>query len=164
MFVLVCLFGDTQSHSTSIAVWGETSITGFVLHVSKAHCPEMWVPSLIAVSSHMPLWQYRTAPVANGVDSLRLKTYPSHQIKKWWGKDKERGDGERRWWKQNNGSAVLHSFKKLFITVIYCHTPCLYIHEGIPTHAKLIYGPRRGEIHHEVAQTRSSILQYGGMH
>lgn len=77
MFVLVCLFGDTQSHGTSIAVWGETSIMGFVFHASKAHCPEMWVPSLICVSTHMQLWQYWTAPVANGVDARWLKTNPS---------------------------------------------------------------------------------------
>lgn len=69
MFLLVRLLGDTQSHGTSIAVWGETSITGFVLHASKAHCLEMWVPSLICVSARMPLWRYRTAPVANDVDA-----------------------------------------------------------------------------------------------
>lgn len=42
---------------------------GFVLHASKAHCLEMWVPSLICVSAHMPLRWYRTAPVANGGDA-----------------------------------------------------------------------------------------------
>lgn len=167
MFVLVCLFGDTQSHGTSIAVWGETAITGFVLHASKAHCPEMWVPSLICVSTHMPLWQYRTAPVANGVDARRLKTNPSHRKKKnWWGKDKEVGEGERQEVaeEKNNSSAVPHSLKRLFITVVYCQTACLYIHGGIQTNAKLIYGPGRGEMaHHEVTQTdcrRSETHEY----
>lgn len=69
MFVLLRLLSDTQSHGTSIAVWGETAITGFVLHASKAHCLEMWVPSLICVSAHVPLRRYRTAPVANGGDA-----------------------------------------------------------------------------------------------
>lgn len=119
MFVLVCLFCDIQSHGTSIAVWGETSITGFVLHASKAHCPEMSVPSLICVSTHMPPWQYRTAPAANGVDARWLKTNPSHRKKKnGEGGKRGRGRGETGGGEKNNGAAVLHSFKRLFITMV----------------------------------------------
>lgn len=79
--VFLCFFCDIQSHGTSIAVWSETSITGFVLHAYKAHCPEMSVLPLICVSTHMMLWQYRTALVANGVGAQQLKTNPSNRKK-----------------------------------------------------------------------------------
>lgn len=126
----------------------------------------MWVPSLICVSSHMPLWQYRTAPVANGVDARRLKTNPSHtrahtHTHESRGKDREGRNG-RRWGeeKKNNSGSVAHGFKRLFITAVFCQTPCLYIHRGIQTHAKLIYGPGRGEMaHHGVAQTDCRQLE-----
>ena len=120
MFVSVCLFCVIQSHGTSISVWGETSITGFVLHASQAHCPEMSGLPLICVSTHMPLWRYRTAPAANGVDAQRLKTNPSQrEKKKWWGREERAGWGERQEvLKKNNGSSVLHSLKRLFITTV----------------------------------------------
>lgn len=153
MFVFVCLFCDIQSHATSIAVWGETSITGFVLHASKAHCPEMSVPSLICVSTHMPLWQYRTAPAANGVDAQWLKTNPSQ--KKWRGKEKKEGKGRgRRWWKKTMAALYFIILKGYSSQWSHCQAPCLYIHGGNQTHAKLIYGRGRGEMaHHEVTQT-----------
>ncbi len=131
MFVFVCLFCDIQSHGTSIAVWGETSITGFVLHASKAHCPEMSVPSLICVSTHMPLWQYRTAPAANGVDAQWLKTNPSHRKN---GEGSKRGRGGRE-----AGGGGKKTMAALYFIVLkgyssqwsHCQAPCLYIHGGI---------------------------------
>lgn len=152
--MFVCLFCDILSHGTSIAVWSETSITGFVLHASKAHCPEISVPSLICVSLHMLLWQYWTAPAANGVDAQWLKTNPSHR-KKWWGKEKRGGERDRQ-------EVVEKTMAALYFIVLkgyssqwsHCQTPCLYIHGGNQPNAKLIYGRGRGEMaHHEVTQT-----------
>lgn len=120
MFVSVYLFCVIQSHGTSISVWGETSITGFVLHASQAHCPEMSGLPLICVSTHMPLWRYRTAPAANGVDAQRLKTNPSHRKKKKMVREEREGGlrGEAGGGEKNNGSSVLHSLKRLFITMV----------------------------------------------
>lgn len=75
--------------------------------------------------------------------------------KKWWGEDKDRGKEKgRRWQRKHNGSAVLHSFKRLFITAVCCQIPRLYIHGGNQIHAKLIYGHGCGEMaHDEVTQT-----------
>lgn len=148
MFVLVCLLTDTQSHGTSIAVWGETAIMGFVLLASKAHCLEMWVSSLICVSAHMPLldssfgswwWCWK-----------RLKTNPSHRDKEkkvvrggQWERSGVGGHGRRH--RKQNGATVLHCFKGLVIMMGCCQAPCLNNHGGNQSHAKLIYGHGRGE-------------------
>lgn len=110
MFVLVRLLSDTQSHGTSIAVWGETAITGFVLHASKAHCLEMWVPSLICVSAHMLLRWYRTAPVANGggAENGWKPIHHTETKKKWWGEDNERGVGGETGGGRGNRMAPLY--------------------------------------------------------
>ena len=71
-----------------------------------------------------------------------------------------------REWKEGGEGASQEVVKKtmaaLYFIVLkgyssqwsHCQAPCLYIHGGNQTHAKLIYGHGRGEMaHHEVTQT-----------
>lgn len=59
---------------------------------------------------------------------------PIHHVEKRIGEGRTRrewkGKSRRRWKKKNNSTTVPHIFKRLFITVVYCQTPCLCISGG----------------------------------
>lgn len=101
----------------------------------------------------MPLWQYRTAPAANGVDAQRLKTNPS-QGKNGERKEKREGKVERQEEVKKTMAGLYFIVSKGYLSQwSHCQAPCLYIHGGNQTHAKLVYGHGRGEMaHHEVTQ------------
>lgn len=147
MFVFVCSLCDIQSYGTSIAVWGETSITGFVLHASEAHCSEMSVPSLICVSTHATAalwdtsWGYWCWRSATENQSITQKKRVREG--KEGGEKGKPGGGE-----QNNGGTALHGFKGYLSQWSHCQAPCLYIRGGNQTHAKLINEHGRGGMSH----------------
>lgn len=82
----------------------------------------------------MPLWQYRTAPAANGVDAQQLKTNPSNR-ESGEGKNGGRGrgasgGGEKKKKKKTMARLYFMVLKGYSSQWPHCQTPCLYIHGG----------------------------------
>lgn len=121
-----------------IKVQSKKPITGAV--VFQAAPARKLLVLLTCVSTRMPCQDSR-APPANGVDARQPKTNPSR--------------GRRG--KKNNGGTVLHSFKRLFITIAsHVRFPSHISKGGNQAQAKLVYGSGCSKMaHHEVARRQS---------
>lgn len=88
-------------------------------------------PPVCVSSSHMPQWQYRTVPVANGVDARAAEnqsiTHTDTHTHKSGGEGRRTG---RRCGKKNSLGSVAAVFKRLFITAAFCQTPLLWKPRG----------------------------------